>query len=678
MSRLLTEEQKIAVEVLDQPMVLSAGAGSGKTTVLVERYVALVRSGLDPASILCLTFTNEAAGELRERIVKRLAQLEIGQETIDSIENSPWIGTIHSFCYTVLDTYGSLIQLPPIEEISGFFELSHLFQIHYRTWFESLEDRSLSGLLQFFSARELKEMVEKLFFEHFHFSQAVKRIEKSDFPEHKMIRRLHQLTEPLFQKITGEIHSKGAFTFSDLETLALKLFTQNAFARTKAQKQFRSLLIDEFQDTSQLQWSILQFLLDKEWKKLFVVGDPKQSIYGFRHADVSLFRNVSQQVQEKGGLVRELTLNFRTQADLLAGINRVSQTLFENASVPFSPMHHGRESAGPAITFLDYSLPEDADRKTAQQEEVKTIVHCVQNHLRGGASPSQIALLFRNGDRLKNYQDALWEAGIPSLSQASRSLFESDEIADIANYLRAVEDPYDDFALGSFLRSAFVGLPPETLSLYRKNRDLPLITALIQQPLHSLDWFFALLERGETRVLFLLEELFTRTKHFPEFKEGFLALLEPLSKIETLPEAIEKLKTWENKGIQVEVGDGGSKEAVRLMTVHSAKGLEFDHVLLADCLRQMPYGVPSLLIPPDSPPGIRYKKGGDTIQSKDYEQNLEKLRHLDMEEAKRILYVALTRARETLTLVLPQNLKTLPKGSWSFLLKEAIKEGASL
>lgn len=670
----LTDEQKIAVDVLDRAMILSAGAGSGKTTVLVERYTALIKSGIDPKAILCVTFTSEAAGELRERIVRRLTQLEFSEELIESVENTPWIGTIHSFCYTLLEMYGSLIGLSSIEEISGYFDLSHLFQVSYQTWFESLEDSTLSGLLQFFSARELKEMAERLFFDHFQFARAVGRIEKSEELEHRIVKRLYSLLSPLFKKIEASIHDRGSYTFNDLETLTLKLLEKSELARTKVKDQFQSMLIDEFQDTSRLQWTILSYILDDSWKKLFVVGDPKQSIYGFRYADVSLFKEVSRKIEELGGVTQELTLNFRTQGTLLDGINRLSRSLFDGTTVPFSSMKEGRIDTGPDVEVIEYTLEEDADRKDAQEVELKTVVGLVQKYLQAGTAPGEIAMLFRNGDRLKEYQEVLRQLNIHSVAKASYSLFESDEMIDIANYLRAVEDPLNDFYLGAFLRSSFVKMDLLTLSKYRAKRDIPLLTQIIEEPPANLKWFLGLLESGETRVSAVLETLFKETKSFPEFHEGVLALLAPLTKIDSLPEAVARLKSWESKGISVEVGGEDTTDAVRLMTVHSAKGLEFNHVILADALRQMPYGVPTLLLHPDLPPGLRYKKEGEAVQTKDYQTILEKQRRGDVEEANRIMYVALTRARETLTLVLPKNLKTLPKGSWALILREAMQE----
>lgn len=670
----LTAEQSTAIEFLDKPMCLTAGAGSGKTTVLVERYIALLKKGLVPSAILCVTFTNEAANELRVRIVNRLTQIEEKEDLIHSVEATPWIGTIHSVCYTLLEIYGSSIGLSGIEEIADYFELSHLFQTRYQGWFESLEDTTLSGLLEYFSPKDLRELAERTFFDHFMVREGIRKIEKSNEFEHKILRRLYHLLTPLVKELEKAIHTKGAFTFNDLETLTLKMLSTNESVRKMVQERFQSILIDEFQDTSRLQWTILQLLLDDEWKKLFVVGDPKQSIYGFRYADVSLFKEVARKIPEKNGLVQELTLNFRTQSTLLDGINRLSRSLFDGTTVPYLSMREGRTESGPDVRVFEYSLPEETLRKGAQEIELTTVIEQVHKQVETGTEPGKIALLFRNGDRLKEYQDALIAKGIPALTQTSLSLFENDEILDLCHYLRAIEDPLDDFYLGAFLRSSFIRLDLKTLSELRAKRDVPLVTQLMENPPESLKWFVALLERGETHIPTLFEELFVHTKTFPQVREGFLALMAPVLRAKSLEDCVAQLKSWESRGVTVPMEQDSAASSVRLMTVHSAKGLEFDHVILCDNLRQTPYGVPSILLHPESAPGLRYKKDGELVQTSEYESILERLRKSDLEEAKRILYVALTRARESLTLVLPRNLKTTPKGSWALLLREAMQE----
>ena len=171
-----TEEQRIAATLLDRPMALLAAAGSGKTTVLVHRYLSLLGQGRQPSQILTVTFTNEAADQLRARITKYLKETEgVPEKTLLSIETTPNIGTIHGFCYQLLDQYGTVIGLPSIRNIVTGFELANAFEQAYQEWLEKLPLESLRFLLGYFSHTEIKSVVNELFQERFVFRQALEK-----------------------------------------------------------------------------------------------------------------------------------------------------------------------------------------------------------------------------------------------------------------------------------------------------------------------------------------------------------------------------------------------------------------------------------------------------------------------------------------------------------------------
>lgn len=666
----LTPEQRVAIDVLDRPMALTAGAGSGKTTVLVQRYLALLKTGLEPKNILAVTFTNEAAEELRERILAHLKSEEASTETLLDLENTPYIGTIHSFCYLVLEQFGSVLNLPLIESITSPFEIASRFDLAYRIWLETLEEKTLSGLLHYFSHQELRATAKHLFHNHFVLRQSLERSNGDDFGR-KIVRRLYDVLKPLFYQIENELHRKGQYTFNDLETLALRIFTESHVARQRLQDQFKSILIDEFQDTSRLQWNILQNLLGNNWKKLFIVGDPKQSIYGFRHADVSLFRLVSEEVSNRAGLLHELNTNFRTQRSLLASLNEMTQRLFED--FPVSPMQHGREGDGHPVQVKYFETTLENTRSQTQELELAAIVQEVKTLIDSGTQPCDIAVLFRVSDRMEDYLLALRERGIAGKAKKTVGLFQHYDVIDILGFLKAIENPLDNFTLAAFLRSTFVGYTYE--QLWRLSQDrAPLYENLLKDNPPDLHWFFSLVEQGEMRVDVLLTALFSHTGYWPGFEEGYLSILEPLSVPGlTVHEAVKEMLTWEKEGLFIEMQDAEVENAVSLMTVHGAKGLEFSHVILADTLRQSPHNTKTVLVHPEKAPGVRYRSEDEIVASADYKKLQDLMRKNDQEEAKRILYVALTRARESLTVFLPKGMKTVPKGSWADLLGNVLQ-----
>ncbi|NBY19507.1 hypothetical protein EBQ74_04530, partial [bacterium] len=351
----MTDEQKLAALTLDRPIVVTAAAGSGKTTVLVARYIELLKRGLNPHEILTVTFTNDAAQQLKTRIQKTLGTIESLSPLVSEVERTRFIGTIHSFCYFLISEYGTLLGYPPIESILSDYQFQVALENSYRKWLYSLSRQSLAHLLSFVSRNQLKEVYTTLYNSRHTLSSFSKEISQ-EFP----LQIFYESALPSIIQLEQSFLSEGFYRFDDLEFLSAQLLKQQSPLRSRLQIQFKAVLIDEFQDTSQSQWDIFQLLLGSDYNKLFVVGDPKQSIYSFRHADVSLFFKVSQLVEQWDGLVAELNTNFRTQSTLIGDINRYSQTFFEKSPISFSAMKSGIERAGEAITVNVYNCAAEA------------------------------------------------------------------------------------------------------------------------------------------------------------------------------------------------------------------------------------------------------------------------------------------------------------------------------
>jgi ATP-dependent exoDNAse (exonuclease V) beta subunit len=670
---LLTEEQQRAVETVGRPIALMASAGSGKTTVLVERYLKCLALGAKPSQILTVTFTNEAANQLKERILGRLALEEDSEALIESTTQSARIGTLHGFCYQVLDQYGSVLGKPPVESVLTPLEFLSRFEQEYRSWLAHLSPSALRGLLGKFSGFELKRLVRELFQHHALFHRCLQHLPVNS-EEYLLWGPIVEAVAPCLGELERGFHAKGLYSFDDLENLTREILERSPQIRARLRDQIRFLLVDEFQDTSQAQWDILSHLVGSEPQKLFLVGDPKQSIYRFRHADFRLFLSVGQTLSERSGEIQELTYNFRSSPNLIEAINQVSEKLFLGSEVPFSPMRAGNAEGDappqPALTVRRYG---SAEKKEMPLKEIAEVSSQIERYVREGNLPGDLAILFRVSDRIPDYLSAFSAQGIPAQARKTTSLFHSYEVADLVSFVRAVHNPLHDFSIAAFLRSRYVQWSNEKLVQLFEGPGDHWFDKLVQAAPPELAWFVTLISDGETEVSPCLAALFRNSSHWPGGDDAFFTLLGALSRPGlTLSEAVADLDCWEDETIPVAVTSETQQDRVTLLTVHAAKGLEFSHVYLVDNLRQMPRRYPALRLEPGFAPGLRYRVEGEAVTSPTYDLLSERQTKEDLEESKRILYVALTRAKKTLTVFLPENPKMAPKGSWGAWWEEVI------
>lgn len=659
----LTHEQREAIETHDKPTLIFAGAGAGKTRVLVEKYLKLLESGLTPSQILCLTFTTDAAEEMKARLTQRLKERE--SSLCEQIENTSNIGTIHSFCYQVLNQFASEFSLSKVNEILDPFSFATQFEKSYTEHLDSLPPEKIAELLRFYNHTALHDLALELYDKRHLWKSEI----KDDSPVLNLVLETFQ---PFVEKLEKVFYEKGFYSFDDLENLATRIFETSPLAREQLLNRFKAVLVDEFQDVSRSQWKLLREIALSHPKGLFLVGDPKQSIYGFRHSEPELFYEVSRKLKESQSKVIELTLNFRTHEKLLDRMNFISSHLFPD--VEFAPMKSGVEREAPENFFhiQIYDCNEDDLRSEIQSVERDAVAERVQKLTQEGASPSSIVLLFRNADRMVEYQRSLFAKGISSSLTHTLSFSHSYEIQDLIAFLRVSLNPLDNANLAHFLRSPYCGFTLQELSECAPREGTSLYECLLQKAEPRLAWFFHLIESGETRLGKLLDSLFKHSDYFPQVTEAFLLFLQAKSKSEdSLTEFMTNLDAWKSHSLYTSV-ESVRENAARLMTVHAAKGLEFDYVFLCDNLRQTPVNSPYLLTRPGLGVGLRYKENDAIVKTPTFEKLYELQKTREQEEAKRILYVALTRAKKSLFLFLPKNLKKFPNGSWGKTLFEII------
>lgn len=662
MSSPLTEEQRAAVDLFDRPVALIAAAGSGKTTVLVERYLRCLERGLRPDQILCVTFTNEAAKQLRARIS---ARIESGSPSLAGLSAeiaiSPDIGTLHSFCLRLLSRYGALLDFAPIEKILDSFDTAEVFQSQYSSWINGCDPETLNVLMGERRPSEFETLAHAVFEKRNRFLAAFRHLDPRDifYPcAAELARWLQNIQESLWQK--------GWYSFDDLEHLALELLASSVECRHELADTYRAILVDEFQDTSPEQWTLLQTLAADQTEKLFVVGDPKQSIYAFRGADLSVYLRAIDELCPLGSAPPlALTITYRADPTLIEWINRFSQFLFAESSLPFSEMRAGRESAVHSAPRIEIAYFDSAEGESA------AAVASVRAAIAAGIAAREIAVLFRFSDRIPLYAEALRAEGIAIQCNRTQSLFDRYEVQDLCSYLRAIADPGDDTRLAAFFRSAYLDFSEVDLESLRAERR-GLYSAWSGHPtLRSRGtWFREFVEGGEVALWPALGTLFTNCETALESISFTVHLLAPLTaRSTTVFEAIAKLDAWEKEGILFSSKTQDQPDAVSLLTVHGAKGLEFGHVVLVDSLRRPPNQAPSIVF------GLGTRmaaKSEDEVS--EYRDIVERTRTKQQAEAKRLLYVALTRAKESFCLVLPSQKMKIGGDTWADWLVRFLDE----
>jgi ATP-dependent helicase/nuclease subunit A len=754
----LTDEQAHAVARRSESLLLSAAAGSGKTSVLVERFVAAVREdGIAPARILAITFTERAAGELRARARARL--LELGDREAARDTEAAFVGTFHGFCARLLRGHALTAGLDPSFKILDEGLAGRLRELAFRTALREF----LAGargepvdLLAAYGVDRVRRMLEQAYGELRSRGQRLPRLPPArprppreedgantgdaaedahadaaldDLDAARACVLLDELLHRFGDAYERLKRGRGAVDFDDLELLAGELLRERDGVRATWSERFELLMVDEFQDTNHRQLGILAAL---DRGNLFTVGDELQSIYGFRHADVSLFRARRGELEELGGSLR-LSQNFRSREALLEVINAV----FGERFASYAPLIAGRRGVSPPggrdelgsevdpevrgepeveLLLTDvrgWEQREDVVEPIAsglphaqvwRQAEARMLAQRVAELVREGqARAGEVVVLLRAAGDLEVFERALQLCGLRTLA-AVGAFWGHQQISDLISYLRALANPLDERALYSALASPLAGCSYDCLALLadaaRADRRGVWETALAAadrgdvsderdragagdganrlaaelppDDKAALASFCALLGRErELASLRTLSELIERAIDASGYREYVLTLdwaerrLANVHKLLRLARRFEASEGRDLRGfldhvayleeaVKVEPDapvEGVEPDAVRLMTIHAAKGLEFPVVCLADLGRQPNTQTPDLLVDGEHV-GLRLMRldGARSTPTLDYERLCEQRRVREAEEEDRILYVAMTRARERLLL----------------------------
>ena len=520
--------------------------------------------------------------------------------------------------------------------------------------------------------------------------------------DHEFLNQLLGLLIPLVGNIRETFARQGWISFDGLLARARTLLLEHPSVRERIKRDYRAVLVDEFQDTDPVQYEIILAVSERQglqaahWHemalepgKLFIVGDPKQSIYAFRRADIEAFDRVVEKVTGDGGIAYTLTTNFRSDAAVLEPVNEIFDRLFEReplvqpANVRLEVRPHRRQASIEPGVRLSVTTPNSAaetfDAAGATRAESEALAHWLNDEVlsRPSVKPGHIALLFRKLTQADAYLDALRRHDIPYVIEGEKHFYRRQEVIDLVNLLRVLDHPHDEIALAGLLRSPLGGLTDRELyelkqaghfnylyavslgswshvraaavrRLYEHlawlHRAIPVLTvaealALMFDRLPILDVAAASLH-GEQAVANLMKVKQTAASlgDRPHMTlSGFVELM--IARLDEQPDESESPLAEE------------SLEAVHVLTIHKAKGLEFPIVVLPGLHQGSGRGRER------SAPQVSYDwSSGIYGLSLDRHRSLgsllvqHKLRLREEAERRRVLYVGMTRAKELLLL----------------------------
>lgn len=568
----LNEPQQRAVACLQGPLLIVAGAGSGKTRVLTFRIANLLEHGVPPYRILAITFTNKAAREMRERV----------DALIGDAAQDVWLSTFHSFCARFLR-----------------MELEHYGR--YAKNFVIYDAADSKGLI--------RECLKELNIDEKHTAPGAVQAHISDAKNRLLdVAAFTAQASDFFAEQVAKIYAlyqsklqeNNALDFDDLLMLTVELLTKNEELRAKYQKKFQYILVDEYQDTNGAQYAITK-LLAAEHRNICVVGDADQSIYGWRGADMRNIMNFEKDYPEATVILLEK--NYRSTKNILAAANAV----IENNLTRKKKELWTDNPTGDRITIYEGATEKnEASYIVREVERLHTMFH---------VKYGDIAVLYRTNAQSRNIEEAFYATGVPYAMVGSVRFYDRREIKDIIAYLRVIYNPRDTLSLLRIINVPRRGLGPtsiarmmETAEEYRISLFEVITDAQLLSMIPKLSAKVKLaLEEFAAMVFTFMGQLGTRPIH--EIVEdvietsGYAAALEEEKKednrdrLENLREFISVAKNFDDGAAEGENGLADflaqialisdvdqteqSDGTVTLMTFHAAKGLEFPAVFMA-------------------------------------------------------------------------------------------------
>lgn len=619
----LNPQQKEAVEHFKGPLLILAGAGSGKTRVLTHRIAYLIdHYDVNPYHILALTFTNKAAGEMRERVDQIVG---FGAENI-------WVSTFHSTCVRILRRY---------IEVLGY---KRSFTIY-----DADDQRALMREIIKYLDLDPKKYKERAFLNVISNAKD-ELIGPEDYAARAQGDGMREIYARAYQEYEKRLHDANALDFDDLICKTIQMFQENRDILSYYRNRFRYILVDEYQDTNTAQFKLISLLASTPSDdggvehNLCVVGDDDQSIYKFRGANIMNILNFEQEYPDTR--VIRLEENYRSTQNILDAANAV----IHNNTKRKEKALWTRKDKGDSIYYSQF------ENEYEEAESVSSaIAHAVSN---GKADYKDFAILYRTNAQSRVFEEKLINYNIPYRIVGAVNFYQRKEIKDILAYLRTIENGMDDISAKRIINVPKRGIGLTTIdrvsnyaiihgtSFYSALQDYEYIEN-IGRSAAKLGSFVGLIESFRTNLEdpdYSIEQLIRDVVE----QSGYEAMLaeddseESQARLENIEELINKAASYEEDHEEEGATLGGfleevalvadidnvddSTDIVLLMTLHSAKGLEFPYVYLV--------GMEDGIFP-----------GAMAVYGEDPDQAAE-----EMEEERRLCYVGITRAMKKLSL----------------------------
>lgn len=562
----LNREQQQAVQHTEGPLLILAGAGSGKTKVLTVRIAYLLAQGVNPYEILAITFTNKAAKEMKSRV----------EGLVGDVANRIWLSTFHSFCAKFLRF-----------ELDNFLGYNSNFTIYDTSDSQVVIKAALKALNlddKYYPVgamiSAISDAKNKLMFASDYRKQA------RDFYQQKVA--------DVYEYYERELRKNNALDFDDLLLVAVKLLQSNAAVLDKYSKRFRYVMIDEYQDTNHAQY-LLAYLLSSHWKNIAVVGDADQSIYAWRGADIQNILDFEKDYPNCTSI--KLEQNYRSTKIILDAANAV---IDHNEGRPEKNLWTDKVEGAKIQHFTAQS----------EHEEAAFIGDTiVKKHDIHGVPYGDMAILYRTNAQSRVLEEALIKRALPYTMVGGTKFYDRKEIKDVLAYLRVLYNPFDDLSLLRIINVPKRSIGATTVSKlqdYARENGTSLFMTLTQ--LHLVDTikgktkekleefgiliFTLVAEMDDKSVLDILEAILDRTSYLAQLEESTNP--QDQARAENIGELLSVAKDFQdtNPTGTVEdfleqvalVNDVDSFEQeeskVTLMTLHAAKGLEFPIVFL--------------------------------------------------------------------------------------------------
>ncbi|MCA9836492.1 MAG: UvrD-helicase domain-containing protein [Trueperaceae bacterium] len=631
-----------------------ASAGTGKTTSLVLRYLQLIAQGTPLRRIAGVTFTRSAADELRQRVglgIRELltegsylhvalleAKRPLFEEALRELDGAT-LTTIHGFMIETLRLCAPMLSLDPAFSVLGEWEAQALFEEELKSLFYLASDAQ-HGL--YGAKEELGEEAEGLLLQLFRSRSLSERFYADDFPKNIALERLFDAAYKKFEIRLGA----SLLPPSEIERKALML-ARSKRALERLGGRFRIILVDEYQDVNPLQGAYFE-ALEHSGISTEVVGDPKQSIYGFRNADVNVFRRALH----TGEVLTPLTDTRRHARVISRFLNHMTSTLGK-AQMGFSleeapPVNTKGQQEETSGRIELHWVNGEAPIAKLREHEAKLLAERLKcNHEQYQIPYSQMAVLARSYAGLQQVEEALLAENLPYVLLQGRGYYERIEVRDLYHALRVGIDA-SGLSLAAWLRGPYAQLPfHEVDSILRADDPVEMLKSLNQEVYERLELTQAQVRGTPLNALkFLIRTPFIAQKRYVDFldtraRENVDALLftvagQPPGDLELLLDRLDTLSRQTDAGDVPQSGEG-----IQLLTVHRSKGLEWPLVAVFD-LGRMNYHQPQPLYLHPTTNHIVHR------DSPRFAETRELLKKREDEESYRLLYVAASRARDTL------------------------------